>query len=629
MSSINGQIKTKLIDGGKTEGFESLHIRYGSVGWHPDSQLIVFVAKSQGKDLLYVMNVRNKKIVRRLEAKLDRIFSPSFSPTGDHIAIRGVSDGAADIYTIDYSTGKIVQLTDDACDDLAPSWSPDGKYVIFSSDRPLEGKSWTYGDYTIFKVNADTDRDPLLRKPQPIIAGHRTSHVSSPLWVKSPDSLASGEKILFISDISGIRNLYAFDLGSSELTQLTNVIGGIFTVSVSSNAQLLAFSSYENLGWDVYVWKHPLRSGTEPGPSLSFDTRYAEIPEKMSETESKSLGFRFSPDWGGGALSLSSGGSVMGSVAFAMSDLLGNHSFFLRTTSPSDLLANYYISYFYLPRRLNVGVATSQEKHYYWTGEDTFYEQKMQGVGALFNYPFSKFQRVDLEVTGYRAAEKRLLLQTGEEISQQTFYQIVPSVSWIYDNSLWGATGPVNGSRRKLTLHSIAPLVESPILYNSYKLDLRKYVRITPQYSFAMRLMNTGIWGEDADYLVKELGWPWLGGSDDLRGYEFGEFSGRNAGLFNLELRHPLIDCLKVAFPLPLSIRGIRGALFCDFGYALDDVQTFRFFKEGRLKDLKSDFGCGIRLRFPYFVVKFDAAWNTDLIDVSKTQWRFSLSPEF
>jgi hypothetical protein len=196
---------------------------------------------------------------------------------------------------------------------------------------------------------------------------------------------------------------------------------------------------------------------------------------------------------------------------------------------------------------------------------------------------------------------------------------------------MWGATGPINGRRCKCSIFYSLPIIHPSLLYNLYKIDLRKYIRVAPGgYVFAVRLINMGIWGEDADYMVETNGWPRLGGPRDLRGYEIGEFSGRNAGILNVELRYPFIEYLKIAFPIPLTIRGIKGVLFCDFGYAVNDIMKFRFFEEGRLKDLKFDFGVGMRLRFPYFVLKFDVAKNWDLIDLSsKTYLYFSLEPEF
>ncbi|MBI4723251.1 MAG: PD40 domain-containing protein [Candidatus Stahlbacteria bacterium] len=641
MSTIDGRIKAKLISGGRTKGFETLHIMYGGITWHPNSCLIAFVAKSEGKDLIYVMDVRNKKIVKKFTPSLDQIFSPSFSPNGEFIALRGVKDGAADIYVLNYSTGELNPVTQDIYDDLTPSWSPDGKNIVFSSDRPAQGEKWKYGSYCICKIDAAN------YSQETIILKDRATYVASPLWVQIQDSAGIGDKIIFVSNSSGINNIYAMDLqdttrgsrvfkgeGVSPLpliTQLTNVIGGIFIPSISNNGELLVFSNYINSGWDVYVLKYPLKNGIPATEAKTYPTRYTEIETDTTHIGVKNLSLRFSPDWGGGAVSYSPGTGPSGYLRFAISDLLGNHQIYVATSSPENLLTNYYISYFYLPRRVDFGVATFKEEQYFWDGGDILYGKQNLGAGVMAEYPLDRFQRIELQTIAYIAKEERRYIPDNYRLlSEEKFYQVEPYIAWIYDNSLWGATGPVNGERCKVSFKSALPVMDTSLIYNLYKLDLRKYIRITSNYQFATRLINMGIWGRDVNYLVDESGWPWLGGPDDLRGYKTGELAGRNAGVFNMELRYPFIDYLKIAFPIPITIRGIRGVMFCDFGYTTDDIPAFQFFENGGLKDLKLGFGTGIRLGFQYFVLKLDVAWNTDLITLSeKPYWYLSLSPEF
>jgi serine/threonine-protein kinase len=61
--------------------------------------------------------------------------SPSFSPDGTRLAM-DISDGTqTDIWIYDWARDTMSRLTFDPADDVRPSWSPDGRRVVFASKR--------------------------------------------------------------------------------------------------------------------------------------------------------------------------------------------------------------------------------------------------------------------------------------------------------------------------------------------------------------------------------------------------------------------------------------------------------------------------------------------------------------
>ena len=44
-------------------------------------------------------------------------------------------DGNSDIFTMDLETRKVERITEHSSIDTSPSYSPDGKYILFNSDK--------------------------------------------------------------------------------------------------------------------------------------------------------------------------------------------------------------------------------------------------------------------------------------------------------------------------------------------------------------------------------------------------------------------------------------------------------------------------------------------------------------
>src|SRR5206468_1339553 len=100
---------------------------------------------------------------------------------------------------------------------------------------------------------------------------------------------------------------------------------------------------------------------------------------------------------------------------------------------------------------------------------------------------------------------------------------------------------------------------------------------------------------------------------------------------------------LGLVGPVPLGVFNLRGAVFADFGAVWnkgDDLKLSVI--SGKRRDFTGSgapgepwngagfgFGGGIRTAVYFFILKVDAAWNTDFNRTSKPRWHFSIGPEF
>ncbi|HEY0172119.1 MAG TPA: S41 family peptidase [Pyrinomonadaceae bacterium] len=73
--------------------------------------------------------------VQRLTVNRARDVYPRFSPDGRWIAFSSDRNGNLDVYLIPAAGGTVKQLTSHSADDTLLNWSPDGRSVLFSSNR--------------------------------------------------------------------------------------------------------------------------------------------------------------------------------------------------------------------------------------------------------------------------------------------------------------------------------------------------------------------------------------------------------------------------------------------------------------------------------------------------------------
>ena len=212
--------------------------------------MLAFTGQRGGRDVLYLMDVKSRKVTRRIDLQLDQVLSPSFSPDGRRIVFSGLRHGSSDLYIVSLDEPGYKQITKDQFGDLQPQWSPDGKTIAFASDRgdDTEFEILKIGKLKISLFDVESGAVRVL----PNQAGLNIN----PQW--APD----GRSIAYMSDRTGTSNLFLYDLGNSEHYQLTNVAGAINSVAEVSpaitwarGADVLAFVYYEK--GEHAIWKLP------------------------------------------------------------------------------------------------------------------------------------------------------------------------------------------------------------------------------------------------------------------------------------------------------------------------------------------------------------------------------------
>jgi len=143
--------------------------------WSPDGKEIAIAptgffyptdhAGSIGQGLVAVDVATAQR--RTISKKVDAL-QPAWSPHGRRIAYWGLrgNTGQRDIWTIAADGSEDARggtsVTEDAALDWSPVWSPDGRYLYFSSDRG--------GTMNLWRVPIDEDSGRTLAPPEPMTA---------------------------------------------------------------------------------------------------------------------------------------------------------------------------------------------------------------------------------------------------------------------------------------------------------------------------------------------------------------------------------------------------------------------------------------------------------------------------
>ncbi|GBE27452.1 translocation protein TolB [bacterium BMS3Bbin03] len=700
MSSTNGKIIKKLVSGQRNKELEEMHFLKPGIAWSPDGKFIAFAAKGNYRDKLYILNVRKSKIVNKYDFHLDGLYSPAWSPDGKKIAFSGFKDGLSDIYVFHLDTKSLTKATNDIFSDASPTWAPDSKTIAFVSDRqqyiypdhkpPKDFKVYDFNyRYTnIYTVSID---GAVMRQ----ITDTPYINDKSPAWSKD------GRDIAFVSDRNGIFNIYLKDLEKDTTWVMSNLLTGADQLSWISDLHRLAFTSYYHGGYDIYLKRDfiaekdrhpkltPIPTNNEIHSKISPEDLNKNVPFVVQNIRRMSNAFRsfvFDEDFKNGnvpqwklpnplkkkaaqknvikpyrikfmpnVVTANAGYDqwygLQGLTQLSFSDLLGGHQINIQ----ADLLysisnSTFVINYVYLPRRVQLSAGLYHYPYFIWS-KLGLYRFRNYGMTANFLYPFSRFKRIQLGINFLNITVKNLDYPNISKFS--TKRSLIFQLSRVTDNSVWGAVGPIAGSRTNLSLISSPPISKNSLTTYAVMGDFRKYFLLGKNHTFASRLSFGESWGKDKQHFFLGGVSNWINGNfyrympatsisdyyfshfvTPLRGYDYYAKTGTGYALVNLEYRFPLIHYLVFGIPSVWGLSQIRGVSFLDIGSAWNRPKDFRGIVKSasgkpQFKDIAMGYGVGARFYFYYFLIRFDVAWNTNLIQKNGPIIYWSLGTNF
>lgn len=246
ISPIDGKKIARLVKGERNASLESLRWYTSGISFSPNSQQIVFVSKSNGEDALNFFDIKDRDIYLSKRFGLKSIISPAWSPDGNLVAFTALTSAKRNLYLYNIETDDLTKLTNDRYDETDVAWYPDGKRIIFSSDRPhpdngiaITDESFVYGNYNLHQMAIDS------KTITPVIVGPGPN--------TEPSVSHDGTKIAFTSGRNGIDNIYVHYIDSVRTLAVTNALTNAKSPTWDADGERLAISTFYKGGYDVYL----------------------------------------------------------------------------------------------------------------------------------------------------------------------------------------------------------------------------------------------------------------------------------------------------------------------------------------------------------------------------------------
>lgn len=207
-----------------------------AVAWAPDGKSLVFAAEEDGEYRLYLFDLKTNHLTKLGFDGIPELDSPSFSPDGRYVIFSGFNYHSVDLYRVDLSIKKIDPLTDNDHTKTWGQYDSSGRFIYYLDE--WEGKT------TLRRLSLGSNGFPsglatVVVLPEGFITSFRIKDKS----------------LYFTSNTSKkIFNLYQTGLEGENCVQLTNSFADILEADPSMDGSRVAAIVYQRGKEALYLF---------------------------------------------------------------------------------------------------------------------------------------------------------------------------------------------------------------------------------------------------------------------------------------------------------------------------------------------------------------------------------------
>lgn len=268
----NLDVYVRSVDGGEPVRLTDSDADDAQPAWSPDGRRIAFVsARARGGRLsivlgqalgnsvsakggdLYVVDTAGGAAVKLV----DDAYYPVWSPDGAWIAFQSSRGGRWDLWKIPAAGGTPIQLTNDPEFDYQPSWSRDGKQLVYGSGMP--------GPYRLKVLAVDEGTSRAITDGEDGV-------------LLKPAFAADGRSVLYSSARGGSLNLWRIAASGKRVEPERLTLGEGDDVNASAMGEDVVYASVRQT---PDLWTIDQAGGA--AEQVTFETGVEEFPHRASD----------------------------------------------------------------------------------------------------------------------------------------------------------------------------------------------------------------------------------------------------------------------------------------------------------------------------------------------------------